>query len=220
MVKDFKIFESWSDEYVVSIPSGEVIYVSRDDLDLLLERKYIYFNSALNRYACYDFLMSKIKNYLFSNPEEISGKKEIEKFLINCGLLKDQFKINDNGSVDTFGPVNMSYQKLKGIPVKFGRCTSDFNCSHNKLKNLRNSPYEVHGRFNCSFNDLENLSYGPKEVYGAYICNHNLLMSLIGSPAKLKIFDCSYNLLYNMDGAPVVTHNLIKNDNLFNVKKI
>jgi len=125
-----------------------------------------------------------------------------------------QFTIHNDYSVDAFGPVFMGYMNLNRIPVKFNRCSSDFDCSNNVLTTLENSPKTVHGNFNCSNNELINLKEGPEFVSMSYNCSHNLLESLEGSPAKLKNFNCSDNFLKNLDYAPIVSGNFIKNDNL------
>lgn len=225
----------WKDNYLVCVPSGEVIYFSDDDIEPLVKRNLIFYPTIsinLYRWGCSDFLSQKVKDYLetkkkiksilpkIGEDRHILTKNLIIEFLLDCGLLKDQFSILPDLSVDAMGPVNMAYKKLTRIPVKFNRCSSDFNCSYNLLETLENSPRTVHGRFDCSFNHLEDLNGGPRLVSKLYNCSHNKLTSLTGSPIKLIDFNCSNNLLKNINDAPVVKYNFIKNNNSFNDKEI
>jgi hypothetical protein len=221
MVMNWKTFEAnsvWgdNDSYIISIPSGEVIYATEEDIKELSKANYIRYDDgrgilSTRKWICTDIFAPNVKKFL---EKERYSKKAITNFLLDCGLLKDQFKIYEDFSVDAFGPVNMSYKKLTKIPVKFRRCSSDFICSFNQLITLENSPFTVHGNFNCSHNVLQNLVGGPRLISGAYNCSHNLLESLKGAPARLKYFNCSSNFLSNLDDAPQVSGNFIKNDNL------
>lgn len=226
MITKFKLYEGsdWKEHYIVAVPSGEVIYISLSDLDMLRKQNFVFFDSnrgdkSLYRYVCNDVFINKVKDAI-SNTDK-SAKQDIIRFLMDdCGLLKDQFRIFDDMSVDAMGPVNMSYKGLKRIPVKFNRCTSDFNCSYNKLISLVNTPRTVHGKFDCSYNKLPTLLGGPRLVSKLYNCSHNSLVSLEGAPLTSKDFNCSHNLLNNMDKAPKINGNLIKNDNVFNAKEV
>ncbi len=223
----------WKENYLVCVPSGEVIYFSDEDIEPLVKKNYIFYDDDrgkmlnLYRWVCSDFLAPKVKDYLANKrPPKIGEdthvltKNLIKEFLLDCGLLKDQFSILPDLSVDAMGPVNMAYKKLTKIPVKFNRCSSDFNCSYNLLETLENSPRTVHGRFDCSFNHLEDLNGGPRLVSKLYNCSHNKLSSLTGSPIRLTDFNCSNNSLRNINDAPIVKGNFIKNNNLFNDKEI
>jgi hypothetical protein len=208
-----------NDNYIISLPSGELIYFDDDrDIDYLVYKNYIYYEetSKLFNYACSDFLAPKVKEY-FEKKKTINvySESQATNFLLNCGLLDGQFIINSDMSVDTYGVVNISRRDLKKIPIKFRKCTSDFNCSHNNLETLENAPKEVHGNFNCSYNNLTNLKGGPLKVFGGYSCDHNKLTSLTGCPITVPYFNCSFNLLRNVDDAPIVTKVFIRNNNLF-----
>ena len=206
------------DDYIICVPSGEVIYIDECDIEPLMKFNYVFYDVnrgilSTNRWACSDFLSSKIKLYLDNKVKTI--KDEIKEFLHECGLLKDQYNIYDDMSVDAVGPVNMSYKNLTKIPVKFNRCTSDFICEHNKLNTLVNAPRIIHGNFNCSFNHLDDLVGGPLFVSNNYNCSNNLIMSLKGIPSKLKDFNCSGNLLRDLKDVPEISGTFIKNNNLF-----
>jgi hypothetical protein len=228
VIKKINEFLDWEDEkypenYIVSFPSGEVIYYEEDDILPLLKRTLIYSDRTAvgHKFSCSDFLAPKVKEYL-KNKKLISlpTLKEITGFLIDSGLMMGQFTIYEDRSVDAFGSVNISHRKMKKIPVKFHRCTSDFNCSHNELETLENSPKVVHGTFDCSYNKLKDLKGGPKDVSRFYNCSHNELITLEGSPITVRDFNCSSNFLRNLDRAPITTGKLIRNDNLFNDKTL
>jgi hypothetical protein len=220
VVTKFNLYEGASiiAEYIVCYPSGEVIYTNGVDLDILLKKRIIY-PSSKNKdyYVASDYYTDQVKEYVehFQQPVFGVSRINIQKFLEECGLLPDQYKILDDLSIDVMSSINMTYKSLKKIPYKFNRCTSDFNCSHNNLKTLENAPVSVHGTFNCSFNDLETLEYGPKMVNRVYNCSNNYLTTLKGAPLKLKYFDCSDNLLTDLSYAPIVTDNFNKKNNSF-----
>ena len=176
MVKTFEAYKKmdWGDFYLTSFPSGEVIYITGEDILPLQKLNLIFFDDnrgalSMRAWACGDHNVSKIKDYLANKRIDIDNasdpdmadsiltkayrdyldskkqeeqsmiqaikskiakpdEKQIAQFLDYCGLLKDQWKVNDDGSIDAFGPVNMSYQNLVKIPIKFNKCFSDFNC--------------------------------------------------------------------------------------------
>ena len=227
MIKKFQIFDNlqnndWINKYILCVPSGEVISIDGIDIHPLISNGYIYYdymisgNSKEPGYMCNDFMSNKVKIYINENSNKNKDVLNIKIFLKECGLSENQYVINVDKSVDLYGPLNMSYMKLRKIPFKFNKCTSDFRCAHNYLETLENCPFTVHGTFDCSFNSLKNLIGGPKLVSNVYKCNNNLLESLKGSPLKLKYFDCSYNYLTDLNNAPIVSNHFIKNNNLFN----
>lgn len=216
IVKEFDLFEgiNYEDEYIIFYPSGEIIYLDNADVSLLLKKHIIYRSPKYdNTLISSDYYIDDIKNYIYQTPS--FSKSTISKFLEECGLLPDQYKILEDMSIDAYGQVNMSYRGLKKIPYKFNKCTSNFDCSHNNLINLHNSPLSVHGNFNCSYNSLETLEGGPKMVQRVYNCSNNYLTTLKGSPTKLKYFDCSDNLLTDLNYAPIVSDYLNKKNNKF-----
>jgi len=222
VITKFNLFENYSEaEYIVCFPSGEIIYTKDSDLDYLTARGMIYRNKKNPEYFISpDCYRDKIIQYIedFRGPVFAINRLTIAKFLEDCGVLNDQYKILDDLSIDLLGPIDMSHKKLEKIPFKFNRCTSDFNCSNNELKTLTNAPLSVHGNFNCSFNNLKTLENGPKMVSRVYNCSNNELISLKGSPSKLKFFDCSNNLLTNLSYAPKVSDSFNMENNNFPIK--
>ena len=93
----------------------------------------------------------------FSEIEEICRKYNIRNYTIN-----------EDGSIDVDGNVDLSNRNLTELPLTFGRVTSHFNCSYNKLTTLKGSPKYVGYNFYCDNNELTSLEYSPEEVKGDF----------------------------------------------------
>ena len=57
------------------------------------------------------------------------------------------YTINEDGSIDVDGDVNLSGAKLTKLPLNFRSVSGNFNCSYNQLTSLEGSPQSV-GDFN------------------------------------------------------------------------
>jgi hypothetical protein len=134
------------------------------------------------------------------------------------------YDINEDGSVDVIGYVDISSQGLSKIPIKFNIVRGSFYCRGNILKNLKGCPKEVRSKFDCSINNLMTLKDGPMEVAGDFDCGKNKLTTLEGMatiiggaihmrgnlieslthlPKQVKLsFSCSDNKLTSLEGAP------------------
>ena len=95
----------------------------------------------------------------------------IESWLYNVGIKN--YTINENGTVDVNGSVNLGRCDLHYIPVQFGTVNGDFNICHNRLTNLIGSPYRVNGNMICHKNSLVSLIGLPQEIFGSLMCNDN-----------------------------------------------
>jgi hypothetical protein len=115
-------------------------------------------------------------------------KEEIEKYDL------EDYTINDDGTIDVDGDVNLRDRELYIIPFKFGKVTGSFHCENNKLESLEGSPYYVGGDFNCYDNNLLDLEFSPAEVVGTFDCSFNSLESLYGMPLEIGgDFNCKSN---------------------------
>ena len=127
---------------------------------------------------------------------------EIIKKLEEFGIKN--YAINEDGTIDVNGCVNLYNRGLTKIPFKFGEVTGNFDCSLNQLTSLEGCPKEVGGEFDCysNKNKLKDLIGGPQEVGGNYICYNNQLETLEGCAGdivghlyclnnKLEMLDCS-----------------------------
>jgi hypothetical protein len=110
--------------------------------------------------------------------------------------------LNDDGSIDVEGNVDLHNENLKEIPLKFNRVSGYFKCGNNMLTSLWGSPKEVGGDFDCSDNQLTDLVGSPNEVVENFYCNYNKLTSLEGSPRLVgRNFICSNNQLTDLVGS-------------------
>jgi len=100
---------------------------------------------------------------------------------IDIKLLKwcvvGTYNINDDGSIDVKGNVNIHKSKyinnLTKIPFKFGKVFGNFWCSSNILTDLENSPNYIEGHFGCDNNELTSLDLFPIYVGGDFYCTYN-----------------------------------------------
>ena len=85
------------------------------------------------------------------------------------------YTINDDGSIDVDGNVDLLWYRLTELPLNFNRVTGYFNCSRNKLTSLKGSPRWVGGYFSCYNNDLTSLEFSPDYVGYYFECTGNKL---------------------------------------------
>jgi hypothetical protein len=85
------------------------------------------------------------------------------------------YTINDDGSIDVNGNVNLSDKGLTELPLVFNRVTGWFNCDFNQLTTLKGSPRWVGSSFSCYNNDLTSLEFSPDYVSGGFSCEYNKL---------------------------------------------
>ena len=117
---------------------------------------------------------------------------------IDIKLLKKYvegtYNINDDGSIDVNGEVNLGGRSLTEIPFKFRNVSGSFWCNSNPLTSLEGAPNNVGGIFNCSYNHLTSLEGSPITVDGSFRCINNQLTSLDGAPNKVnRNFICCNN---------------------------
>ena len=112
------------------------------------------------------------------------------KYFINSGT----YTINDDGSIDVDGVVNLSYKNLTKIPFKFRNVSRGFSCSYNQLTSLEGAPNTVGRWFDCNNNQLTSLEGAPSSVGSNFYCSDNQLTSLEGAPSSVGgDFDCTSN---------------------------
>ena len=115
------------------------------------------------------------------------------------------YTINNDGTIDVDGDVDLSFSLLGEIPFKFNKVEGNFYCFRNKLKSLEGCPNYIGGAFNCSFNELISLKGCPEYVGGDFYCSYNQLVNLKESPKHIDgdIFYCVFNNIkfipYNID---------------------
>ena len=121
------------------------------------------------------------------NPNKIDIKL-LKKY------VEGTYNINDDGSIDVDGNVNLNYISLTKIPFKFRNVRGGFNCSDNRLTSLLGAPNMVSISFRCYNNQLTSLVGAPNTVGGYFNCYGNKLISLEGAPSSVGgNFYCYYN---------------------------
>ena len=124
---------------------------------------------------------------------------DIHEICLKYGITN--YTINEDGSIDVNGDVNLNRKGLTKLPLKFRNVTGNFNCSYNELTSLEGSPKSVGGKFNCNDNLLTSLEGSPKSVGGNFRCYNNLLTSLEGSPKYIGgNFNCNDNDIIDFIG--------------------
>jgi hypothetical protein len=128
---------------------------------------------------------------------------EIDAICKKWGI--ENYTINQDGTVDVDGDVDLYNRRLKNLPLKFGKVGGNFYCGNNQLTTLEGAPKEVGGNFVCYNNQLTTLEGAPKVIGGNFACNRNQLITLEGAPKEVGgYFHCGYNRLTTLEGAPKV----------------
>jgi hypothetical protein len=113
------------------------------------------------------------------------------------------YTINEDGSIDVDGDVDLYDKGLTDLPIKFGKVSGSFYCRNNQLTSLEGAPEKVVGNFDCKNNQLTSLEGSPRSVGGYFACSYNELRSLEGSPLEVGgDFSCHSNKLTSLEGSP------------------
>ena len=84
------------------------------------------------------------------------------------------YTINDDGSIDVNGDVDLWNKGLTELPLVFNKVSGNFNCGrNNRLTSLKGCPRWVGNGFYCSNNDLTSLEFSPDYVGGDFWCEYN-----------------------------------------------
>jgi hypothetical protein len=104
------------------------------------------------------------------------------------------YTINDDGSIDVVGNVNLCGRDLIELPLRFNKVTGFFSCSNNNLTSLKGSPRWIGNYFDCSNNPLTSLKGSPRWIGDDFYCRYNDLTSLEFGPDYVGgYFSCVYN---------------------------
>jgi len=99
------------------------------------------------------------------------------------------YTINEDGTVDVDGNVNVSCDSLTELPLKFGEVSGNFFCNDNELTSLEGCPKSVGRIFNCSHNQLTSLE-GCGSIGFYFSFRNNNLKNFRGFP---EYFDGDFN---------------------------
>ena len=113
---------------------------------------------------------------------QFKGKSEIHSICKKYGIKN--YTINNDGSIDVNGGVDLSGRNLTKLPLKFRHVSGNFYCNNNQLTSLEGSPQTVGGYFDCDNNKLTTLEGSPQKVEGNFYCNNNKLKDVKGFPER------------------------------------
>ena len=143
---------------------------------------------------------------------ESTNTSEIEAICNEYNI--ENYIINEDGSIDVDGDVDLYNKNLKALPLNFRKVSGHFKCSFNKLISLKGSPQSIGEDFHCSYNNLTSLEGSPQSVGGYFYCSYNQLTTLDGGPKRVGgIFWCYSNNLKNIDYLPKYYKELDIGDN-------
>lgn len=150
-------------------------------------------------------------------------EKEIRKICKDCCIVN--YSINEDGSIDVNGDVDLRRLNFSTVPLLFRRVSGNFDCSYNELISLDGVPREVGGNFvcrgnmltslvgcpinvggnfDCCYNQMTSLEHCPYTVGGNFKCNSNKLTSLEHCPKGVSgYFDCYDNHLTTLEHCPI-----------------
>ena len=103
------------------------------------------------------------------NPNNI----DIELLKSCIDGIPGTYTINNDGSIDVDGIVDLSQMNLTKIPFKFRNVSGSFYCYNNQLTSLEDAPKTVGGSFYCDHNQLTSLDGAPNRVGGNFLCYNN-----------------------------------------------
>ena len=105
----------------------------------------------------------------------------------------ENYTINDDGTIDVNGDVDLYKSGLTELPLTFNNVSGWFDCGENFLTSLKGCPRWVSGDFHCSENKLTSLEFSPDYVGGFFeCCGNKLLMNTKGCSEKIYgLFYCS-----------------------------
>jgi hypothetical protein len=117
------------------------------------------------------------------------------------------YTINDDGSIDVNGNVNLSFNYLIELPLRFNKVSDNFICSHNQLTSLKGCPKYIGGYFSCYNNRLTSLEFSPDYVDGYFDCEYN---DLTENYCDTEIGKCFYTSL-KQDGLIIDEYDIATN---------
>ncbi len=145
--------------------------------------------------------------------EQFNNEQEIRDI---CKKYKiTNYVINNDGSIDVDGNVNLNGYNLTKLPLKFNRVSGNFWCNDNQLTSLEGCPKEVSKTLYCYNNRLTSLVGCPEIIGDGFYCSFNYLTTLEGLPNNINgSLKCAYNALRSLKGIPkVIDGNLDLDDN-------
>lgn len=164
------------------------------------------------------FDINKIPLYISNDIYDIS--KKLSKFDNRTGIFENAtsdpieilkelnrdeatYKLNDDGSVDVFGTLNLINRNLSEIPVKIRKVHGSVNITSNKFKDLKSMPLEIQNDLIMNSNMISSLEGCPEKINGDFFVRWNRLTSLEHGPKFVKYeYECTNNALETLEYLP------------------
>jgi len=106
------------------------------------------------------------------------------------------YNINTDGTIDVNENVDIRWNNLIKLPLKFNKVNGFFACRNN-LKTLEGSPVEVNGNFSFYHNKLTSFQFAPKIIRGYFDCRCNKIKTFEYFPSFVKDeFLCNGNPIF------------------------
>jgi hypothetical protein len=128
--------------------------------------------------------------------------REIKNICRQYGIKK--YTINDDGSIDVDGSVDLTRWEMNEFPLTFNKVTKGFYASHIGLKTLKGGPKWVGKDYDCGCNRLTTLKGSPEYVGKNFNCDSQEgpegLTSLEFGPTEVGgDYNFDGNDIYNFD---------------------
>ena len=142
-----------------------------------------------------------IYSYKGTKIEASSKEEAIVKIIAGDDYItvehidKDNYKKYIGKKVNVNGDVDLSFLRLKKIPIIFGIVKGNFDCSHNKLITLDGCPSMVGKYFECSKNSKD---FTKDDVRKACIVKRSIFTNEDDYP--IKVHDVPK--IKSLNGAP------------------
>lgn len=102
-------------------------------------------------------------------------KERIDSICDRYGVKN--YTINSDGTIDVDGDVDLTFESLHSLPLRFNKVSRNFTCSYNLLTTLAGSPKLVNGNFSCVDNKLTTLEHIPAVINGKFNAMDNIFIS-------------------------------------------
>lgn len=136
--------------------------------------------------------------------KKVPDKNKIAKLCRKYNIEK--YYIKSDGSIDVKGDVNMGFQSLTKLPLKFNKVSGNFVAGNNQLTSFEGCPNEIGGDFDFFSNRVTSLDGCPQIVGRNFMVGYNSLKTLLGAPSIINgNFNCDHNELISLQGCPNIT---------------
>ena len=111
---------------------------------------------------------------------QMSREKEITNWFLTKGMLRYDYNITEDSTVDVAHGVSFKQMNIWDIPFKFNNVNGFFNVSHNQLSSITMLPTTSKLYISCAYNKITNLHNIHKivrQMSGKFYCTGNPIKS-------------------------------------------